>query len=76
MHLLSVLSQQLSHGQANASIQERRDAIISNDPEKIFNQFMKDVYGERSDAELQADDLFQEQKKLFVEEAGRAEVNA
>ena len=75
-HLLSVLSQQLSHGQTNASIQERRDAIISNDPEKIFNQFMKDVYGERSDAELQADDLFQEQKKLFVEEAGRAEVNA
>lgn len=63
-NLLSVVPQEQIRDRTNSSIQERKDAILSNDPEKIFIQFMKDANGICEDEEL-----FQKQKELFVREA-------
>ena len=63
-NLLSVISQEQNHSQKNSTIQQRKEAILSNDPEKIFIQFMKDA-----NAGLEDDELFQKQKTLFIKEA-------
>ena len=63
-NLLSVISQEQSRANKSSSIQERKEAILSNDPEKIFIQFMKDA-----NPDFENDDLFQKQKALFVQEA-------
>ena len=63
-NLLSVIPQEQIRDGTNSSIQERKDAILSNDPEKIFVQFMKDA-----NAACEDEELFQKQKELFVREA-------
>lgn len=62
-HLLSVTMESQKKTGKNASIEERKKAIDSNDPSKIISQFMKELYGETDDALIQAE------KDLFVKEA-------
>ena len=57
-------------GEQNSSIQQRKAAIKSNDPEKIFMQFMKDVYGNSAEDELQ-----QKEKEIFVEAASNMKMD-
>ena len=45
-NLLCVTMKEENLGGKNVSIQSRKEAIDSNDPEKIFCQFMKDLYGD------------------------------
>ncbi|MCR4821314.1 MAG: exonuclease SbcCD subunit D C-terminal domain-containing protein [Treponema sp.] len=66
-NLLSVTSQEGIKGGQSETIQERKEAILSNDPEKIFLQFMKDAGGECEDEEL-----FLRQKEIFVSEAAKS----
>lgn len=63
-NLLSVVSNETSFRKTDSSIQERKAAILSNDPEKIFIQFMKEANGDDEE-----NDLFQKQKEIFVQEA-------
>lgn len=65
-NLLCVTMKEENLGGKNISIQSRKEAIDSNDPEKIFCQFMKDLYGDAFDD----GELFQAQKKIFLKEAG------
>ncbi len=65
-NLLCVTMKEENLGGKNVSIQSRKEAIDSNDPEKIFCQFMKDLYGDVFDD----GELFQAQKKIFLQEAG------
>ena len=65
-NLLCVTMKEENLGGKNVSIQSRKEAIDSNDPEKIFCQFMKDLYGDVFDD----GELFQTQKKIFLQEAG------
>ena len=65
-NLLCVTMKEENLGGKNVSIQSRKEAIDSNDPEKIFCQFMKDLYGDVFDD----GELFQAQKKIFLKEAG------
>jgi DNA repair protein SbcD/Mre11 len=81
-NLLCVTMKEENLGGKNVSIQSRKEAIDSNDPEKIFCQFMKDLYGDVfDDGEPGAGEnhlgggtfdrgLFQAQKKIFLKEAG------
>ena len=48
-NLLCVTMKEENLGGKNVSIQSRKEAIDSNDPEKIFCQFMKDLYGDAFD---------------------------
>ncbi len=65
-NLLCVTMKEENLGGKNVSIQSRKEAIDSNDPEKIFCQFMKDLYGDV----FNEGELFQAQKKIFLQEAG------
>ena len=65
-NLLCVTMKEENLGGKNVSIQSRKEAIDSNDPEKIFCQFMKDLYRDAFDD----GELFQAQKKIFLQEAG------
>ncbi len=65
-NLLCVTMKEENLGGKNVSIQSRKEAIDSNDPEKIFCQFMKDLYRDAFDD----GELFQAQKKIFLKEAG------
>lgn len=69
-YLLSVSMKKHETGEQNFSIQLRKEAIKSNDPEKIFMQFMKDVYGDSAEDELQ-----QKEKELFVEAASNLKMD-
>ena len=69
-NLLSVSLKKSETGEQNCSIQQRKAAIKSNDPEKIFMQFMKDVYGNSAEDELQ-----QKEKEIFVEAASNMKMD-
>lgn len=69
-NLLSVSLKKSETGEQNYSIQQRKAAIKSNDPEKIFMQFMKDVYGNSAEDELQ-----QKEKEIFVEAASNMKMD-
>lgn len=49
----------------SSSIEARKAVIDSNDPAKIIDQFMSDIYGDADD------ELIRAEKALFVEEAAR-----
>ena len=68
--MMVTLKQQISE-RKNLSIQQRKEAINSHNPEKIFNQFIKDVYGDVSDKDSL--DFFDEQRKIFTQEAANVE---
>ncbi len=65
-NLLCVTMKEENLGGTNVSIKSRKEAIDSNDPEKIFCQFMKDLYGDVFDDS----ELFLAQKKIFLQKAG------
>ena len=69
-NLLLVSLKKFETGEQNYSIQQRKAAIKSNDPEKIFMQFMKDVYGNSAEDELQ-----QKEKEIFVEAASNMKMD-
>lgn len=64
-NLLSVImeSESSSSTKTSASIEMRKKAIDSNDPEKIFDQFMSDI---EEDGESE---VVQKEKQIFTEEA-------
>ena len=67
-NLLSVIMEKTAKNSKPASaIEQRKRAIDSNDPEKIFEQFMSDI-GEDIESEL-----VQKQKEIFVKEANKTE---
>ena len=64
---LLLLSQHQTNSHQNIMIEQRREAMQTKNPETIFNQFIKDIYGEQPDAEKAI--LFEEQKKIFIEQS-------
>ena len=86
-YLLSVIQASAGSRGTSSSIEQRKAAILSNDPEKIFDQFMTDLYGEEVTGGKQAASsqkegesqelneergLFEAEKKIFIEEASKS----
>ncbi|MBQ5472551.1 MAG: hypothetical protein IIT58_11210, partial [Treponema sp.] len=63
-YLLSVVMGERERKESATFIEQRKKAILSKDPEAIFDQFMKDVNGEP-----EKDELYQKQKELFIQES-------
>lgn len=64
-NLLQLIIKGKNSAQNSSSLQERKIAIDSHNPEKIFNQFLSDLY---SQEELEKE-IVKEEKKLFIKEA-------
>ena len=67
--LLSVTSEARTGGLSGFSTELRRQAILSNEPEKIFDQFMSDLYGVDFTCSAGIQAPFEKQRSLFLEEA-------
>ena len=63
-YLLSVVMGERERKESATFIEQRKKAILSKDPEAIFDQFMKDVNGEP-----EKNELYQKQKELFIQES-------
>lgn len=63
-YLLLVSHVQQEAAKKSSSIKERKEAISSRDPAKIFNQFLKDIYEDRTD-----DKTVEMEKEIFLREA-------
>nr|MCR5401214.1 hypothetical protein [Treponema sp.] len=86
-YLLSVIQASAGSRGTSSTIEQRKEAILSNNPEKIFDQFMTDLYGEevtggkqaascQKEGESQEQNeergLFEAEKKIFIEEASKS----
>lgn len=63
-NLLHLIIKSKQSSQSSGTLEERKAAIESQDPEKIFNQFLSDIY---SGEELEKD-VVKLEKKLFIKE--------
>ena len=63
-YILSVVMGERERKESATFIEQRKKAILSKDPEAIFDQFMKDVNGEP-----EKNELYQKQKELFIQES-------
>lgn len=71
-NLLSLILKGSKAQENSGSLQQRKEAMESRDPVKIFNQFLSDIY---SDEELEKEVVTLE-KKLFIKEAKAVEKGA
>lgn len=62
--IMSFVQKSTDFNKANQTIKERKEAIDSNNPEKIFDNFIFELYADNKDIELT-----KKEKELFIEES-------
>lgn len=67
-NLMSVMMKAQSGSARSSSIEARKSVMDSRDPSSIFDQFMKDIFGE-----IDGNELIAREKQLFVQEAAGIE---
>lgn len=71
-NLLLVSPKERASGGNSGSLQQRKEAIRSNQPDRIFAQFLMDAYGKSASSQSEGSgkgDLVQKENKLFLKEA-------